>query len=126
MQDRLTIDPVGDQVAGAEVWFVQQVPRRQGDQLASGSHASSPVRQGLGEDLEIIETLLQQLADYVSRWAPTARSDRRLHVEIVEPSSALLVRTMRSRPAKPPSSASGPPSKKTPRRAVMPRTDELV
>src|SRR4029450_2452919 len=85
VQDRLPVDPLRDQIAGAEVWFVQQVPRRHGDEPARGGHASSPVRRGLGEDLEIIETLLQQLADYVSRWAPTARSDRRLHVEVVEP-----------------------------------------
>ena len=75
----------GDQVAGAEVWFVQQVPGRHCDELARGSHAGGRVRQGLGEDLEVIEALLQQLADHVSRLAPTARPDRRLYVKVVEP-----------------------------------------
>ena len=38
------------QVAGAELGFVQQMPSRDSDELAGGSHAGGRVRQRLGKD----------------------------------------------------------------------------
>ena len=71
----------------SEAGFVKQVPSRNGDKLPRGGHAGRRVRHGFGQDLEIAEALLQQLADHVVRRAPAARPDCRLHVEPIAQST---------------------------------------